>query len=105
MQFLSVSLFWFLSGVLSLSSRSGWVAAMQHPNFETRHPLQTDEQQETGVDPLNNFNKNRSSTSISHTTRLGFKLRKRTCGRVTISISATNIISDFCVQLQIKYNN
>uniref|UniRef100_A0A8C4E8M5 TBC1 domain family, member 5 n=1 Tax=Dicentrarchus labrax TaxID=13489 RepID=A0A8C4E8M5_DICLA len=34
---------------------------MQHPNFETRHPLQTDEQQETGFDPLNNFNKNRSS--------------------------------------------
>lgn len=32
---------------------------MQHPNFETRHPLQTDEQ-ETGVDPLHNFNKNRS---------------------------------------------
>uniref|UniRef100_A0A3Q3EIU3 TBC1 domain family member 5 n=1 Tax=Labrus bergylta TaxID=56723 RepID=A0A3Q3EIU3_9LABR len=24
---------------------------MQHPNFETRHPLQTDEQQETGLDP------------------------------------------------------
>uniref|UniRef100_A0A3Q3XDU2 TBC1 domain family member 5 n=1 Tax=Mola mola TaxID=94237 RepID=A0A3Q3XDU2_MOLML len=35
---------------------------MQHPNFETRHPLQTEEQQETGFDPLNNFNKNRSST-------------------------------------------
>lgn len=32
---------------------------MQHPNFEARHPLQTDEQ-ETGVDPLHNFNKNRS---------------------------------------------
>uniref|UniRef100_G3NV82 TBC1 domain family member 5 n=1 Tax=Gasterosteus aculeatus aculeatus TaxID=481459 RepID=G3NV82_GASAC len=36
---------------------------MQHPNFETRHPLQTDEHQETGFDPLNNFNKNRSSSS------------------------------------------
>uniref|UniRef100_A0A3P8TPZ9 TBC1 domain family member 5 n=1 Tax=Amphiprion percula TaxID=161767 RepID=A0A3P8TPZ9_AMPPE len=36
---------------------------MQHPNFETPHPLQTDEQQETGFDPLNNFNKNHSSTS------------------------------------------
>uniref|UniRef100_A0A8C5G437 TBC1 domain family member 5 n=1 Tax=Gouania willdenowi TaxID=441366 RepID=A0A8C5G437_GOUWI len=36
---------------------------MQHPNFETRHPLQTDEQQETGFDPLLNFNKNRSRTS------------------------------------------
>uniref|UniRef100_A0A3B3YCP6 TBC1 domain family member 5 n=1 Tax=Poecilia mexicana TaxID=48701 RepID=A0A3B3YCP6_9TELE len=34
---------------------------MQHPNFETRHPLQTDEQQETGFDPLHNFNKNRSN--------------------------------------------
>uniref|UniRef100_A0A3Q3GTN7 TBC1 domain family member 5 n=1 Tax=Kryptolebias marmoratus TaxID=37003 RepID=A0A3Q3GTN7_KRYMA len=34
---------------------------MQHPNFETRHPLQTDEQQETGFDPLLSFNKNRSS--------------------------------------------
>ncbi|XP_055013307.1 LOW QUALITY PROTEIN: TBC1 domain family member 5 [Boleophthalmus pectinirostris] len=32
---------------------------MQHPNFETRHPLQSEEQ-ETGVDPLHNFNKNRS---------------------------------------------
>uniref|UniRef100_A0A665WEE2 Rab-GAP TBC domain-containing protein n=1 Tax=Echeneis naucrates TaxID=173247 RepID=A0A665WEE2_ECHNA len=30
---------------------------MQHPNFETRHPLQTDEQQETGFDPLHTFNK------------------------------------------------
>ncbi|XP_067467366.1 TBC1 domain family member 5 isoform X2 [Thunnus thynnus] len=37
---------------------------MQHPNFETRHPLQTDEQQETGFDPLNNFNKNRSRGSL-----------------------------------------
>ncbi|KAM8883851.1 TBC1 domain family member 5 isoform 1-T1 [Synchiropus picturatus] len=34
---------------------------MQHPNFETRHPLQQDEQQETGFDPLNSFNKNRST--------------------------------------------
>ncbi|XP_026203448.1 TBC1 domain family member 5 isoform X2 [Anabas testudineus] len=37
---------------------------MQHPNFETRHPLQTDEQQETGFDPLHNFNKNRSRGSF-----------------------------------------
>ncbi|MEQ2202625.1 hypothetical protein XENOCAPTIV_009465, partial [Xenoophorus captivus] len=37
---------------------------MQHPNFETRHPLQTDEQQETGFDPLHNFNKNRSTGSL-----------------------------------------
>ncbi|XP_039977686.1 TBC1 domain family member 5 isoform X2 [Xiphias gladius] len=37
---------------------------MQHPNFETRHPLQTDEQQETGFDPLHNFNKNRTRGSL-----------------------------------------
>ncbi|KAA0710243.1 TBC1 domain family member 5 [Triplophysa tibetana] len=30
---------------------------MQHPNFETQHPLQSDEQ-ETGYDPLQNYNKN-----------------------------------------------
>uniref|UniRef100_A0A3P9I594 TBC1 domain family member 5 n=1 Tax=Oryzias latipes TaxID=8090 RepID=A0A3P9I594_ORYLA len=34
---------------------------MQHLNFETCHPLQTEEQQETGFDPLHAFNKNRSS--------------------------------------------
>uniref|UniRef100_A0A3P9MY20 TBC1 domain family member 5 n=1 Tax=Poecilia reticulata TaxID=8081 RepID=A0A3P9MY20_POERE len=37
---------------------------MQHPNFETRHPLQTDEQQETGFDPLHNFNKNRTAQNL-----------------------------------------
>ncbi|CAN9503853.1 unnamed protein product [Ophioblennius macclurei] len=42
---------------------------MQHPNFETRHPLQTDDQQQqqqqdTGIDPLHNFNKNRSRGSL-----------------------------------------
>ncbi|XP_038580202.1 TBC1 domain family member 5 isoform X2 [Micropterus salmoides] len=41
---------------------------MQHPNFETRHPLQTDEQQETGLDPLHNFNKNRSRGSLDSST-------------------------------------
>ncbi|XP_054462636.1 TBC1 domain family member 5 isoform X2 [Anoplopoma fimbria] len=41
---------------------------MQHPNFETRHPLQTDEQQETGFDPLDNFNKNRSRGSLDSIT-------------------------------------
>nr|XP_046272709.1 TBC1 domain family member 5 isoform X2 [Scatophagus argus] len=41
---------------------------MQHPNFETRHPLQTDEQQETGFDPLHNFNKNSSRGSLDDTT-------------------------------------
>ncbi|XP_051927551.1 TBC1 domain family member 5 isoform X2 [Hippocampus zosterae] len=37
---------------------------MQHPNFETRHPLQADEQQETGFDPLNVINKNHSRGSL-----------------------------------------
>ncbi|XP_034455241.1 TBC1 domain family member 5 isoform X8 [Hippoglossus hippoglossus] len=41
---------------------------MQHPNFETRHPLQTEEQQETGFDPLQNFNKNRSRGSLDSST-------------------------------------
>ncbi|XP_060914773.1 TBC1 domain family member 5 isoform X2 [Labrus mixtus] len=41
---------------------------MQHPNFETRHPLQTDEQQETGLDPLNNFNKNHNRGSLDGST-------------------------------------
>ncbi|XP_061838478.1 TBC1 domain family member 5 isoform X1 [Nerophis lumbriciformis] len=41
---------------------------MQHPNFQTRHPLQTDEQQETGLDPLSNFNKNRSRGSLDSST-------------------------------------
>ncbi|XP_071385434.1 TBC1 domain family member 5 isoform X2 [Centroberyx affinis] len=41
---------------------------MQHPNFETRHPLQTDEQQETGFDPLHNFNRNRSRGSLDSST-------------------------------------
>ncbi|CAM9304627.1 unnamed protein product [Lampetra planeri] len=41
---------------------------MQHPNFETRHPLQTEEQEEAGFDPLNNFNKNRSRGSVDSST-------------------------------------
>ncbi|XP_076611412.1 TBC1 domain family member 5 isoform X2 [Chaetodon auriga] len=41
---------------------------MQHPNFETPHPLQTDEQQETGFDPLHNFNKNHSRGSLDSST-------------------------------------
>ncbi|XP_053494114.1 TBC1 domain family member 5 isoform X3 [Ictalurus furcatus] len=32
---------------------------MQNPNFETRHPLQAEEQ-ETGYDPLHNYNQNRA---------------------------------------------
>ncbi|XP_075900007.1 TBC1 domain family member 5 [Nelusetta ayraudi] len=35
---------------------------MQHPNFETRHPLQTEEQQETGLDPLSNLNTTAAAT-------------------------------------------
>ncbi|XP_049606954.1 TBC1 domain family member 5 isoform X6 [Syngnathus scovelli] len=43
---------------------------MQHPNFETCHPLQADELQETGFDPLNNTNKNRSTGgSLDSTTQ------------------------------------
>ncbi|XP_056154276.1 TBC1 domain family member 5 [Lampris incognitus] len=37
---------------------------MQHPNFETRHPLQTEEQQETAYDLPHNFNRNRSRGSL-----------------------------------------
>ncbi|CAB1320574.1 unnamed protein product [Coregonus sp. 'balchen'] len=33
---------------------------MQHPNFETHHPLQPEGEQETVFDPLHNFNRNRS---------------------------------------------
>ncbi|XP_058608725.1 TBC1 domain family member 5 isoform X2 [Onychostoma macrolepis] len=36
---------------------------MQHPNFETQHPLQQDEQ-ETGYDPLQNYNRNRDRGSL-----------------------------------------
>uniref|UniRef100_H3DK54 TBC1 domain family member 5 n=1 Tax=Tetraodon nigroviridis TaxID=99883 RepID=H3DK54_TETNG len=41
--------------------RACWI--MQHPNLETRHPLQPDEQ-ETGIDPLHDFNRNRSRGSL-----------------------------------------
>ncbi|XP_024155271.1 TBC1 domain family member 5 isoform X2 [Oryzias melastigma] len=41
---------------------------MQHLNFETCHPLQTDEQQETGFDPLHAFNKNCSRGSLDSST-------------------------------------
>uniref|UniRef100_A0A3Q2VV03 TBC1 domain family, member 5 n=1 Tax=Haplochromis burtoni TaxID=8153 RepID=A0A3Q2VV03_HAPBU len=34
---------------------------MQHPNFETRHPLQSEDHQETGFDALQSFNKNENS--------------------------------------------
>ncbi|XP_041931630.1 TBC1 domain family member 5 isoform X3 [Alosa sapidissima] len=40
---------------------------MQHPNFETRHPLQAEEQ-ETGYDPLQNFNRNRGGSLDSGST-------------------------------------
>lgn len=53
---------------------------MQHPNFETRHPLQSEDHQETGFDPLQSFNKNEniggsldSSTSESHSTFLSYR--------------------------------
>lgn len=37
---------------------------MQHSSFETRHPLQTEEQ-ETGFDPLDNHNRNRTSDPLN----------------------------------------
>uniref|UniRef100_A0AAX7SXB3 Rab-GAP TBC domain-containing protein n=1 Tax=Astatotilapia calliptera TaxID=8154 RepID=A0AAX7SXB3_ASTCA len=53
---------------------------MQHPNFETRHPLQSEDHQETGFDALQSFNKNEniggsldSSTSESHSTFLSYR--------------------------------
>ncbi|XP_034016498.1 TBC1 domain family member 5 isoform X2 [Thalassophryne amazonica] len=42
---------------------------MQHTNFETCHPLQTDEQQETSFDPLHSFNKNRTRGSLDNGTQ------------------------------------
>ncbi|XP_066571790.1 TBC1 domain family member 5 isoform X2 [Amia ocellicauda] len=36
---------------------------MQHPNFETRHPLQTDDQ-ETGIDPLQNYITSKTGGSV-----------------------------------------
>ncbi|XP_077447097.1 TBC1 domain family member 5 isoform X3 [Stigmatopora argus] len=41
---------------------------MQHPNFETRHPLQADEQQETGFDPLNNIVTDQNRGSVDGST-------------------------------------
>uniref|UniRef100_A0A8C7N3W8 TBC1 domain family member 5 n=1 Tax=Oncorhynchus kisutch TaxID=8019 RepID=A0A8C7N3W8_ONCKI len=38
---------------------------MQHPNFETQHPLQPDGEQEPGFDPLHNFNKNHSRGGLN----------------------------------------
>uniref|UniRef100_A0A8C8DBS2 TBC1 domain family member 5 n=1 Tax=Oncorhynchus tshawytscha TaxID=74940 RepID=A0A8C8DBS2_ONCTS len=38
---------------------------MQHPNFETHHPLQPDGEQEPGFDPLHNFNKNHSRGGLN----------------------------------------
>ncbi|KAK1172990.1 TBC1 domain family member 5-like isoform X1 [Acipenser oxyrinchus oxyrinchus] len=38
---------------------------MQHPNFETRHPLQADDQ-ETGIDPLQNYIQNIDGGSVNN---------------------------------------
>ncbi|KAK6324109.1 TBC1 domain family member 5-like isoform X2 [Coregonus clupeaformis] len=52
---------------------------MQHPNFETHHPLQPEGEQETGFDPLHNFNRNRSrggsldSSTLSKSTFLSYR--------------------------------
>uniref|UniRef100_A0A3P9BRK6 TBC1 domain family member 5 n=1 Tax=Maylandia zebra TaxID=106582 RepID=A0A3P9BRK6_9CICH len=39
---------------------------MQHPNFETRHPLQSEDHQETGFDALQSFNKNENTGKSPH---------------------------------------
>uniref|UniRef100_A0A3P8N7A7 TBC1 domain family member 5 n=1 Tax=Astatotilapia calliptera TaxID=8154 RepID=A0A3P8N7A7_ASTCA len=41
---------------------------MQHPNFETRHPLQSEDHQETGFDALQSFNKNENRGSLDSST-------------------------------------
>ncbi len=53
-----------------LSSSSVVLQDMQHPNFETQHPLQQDEQ-ETGYDPLQTYNRNRDRNIPNRST---FKL-------------------------------
>uniref|UniRef100_A0A8C8D1Q7 TBC1 domain family member 5 n=1 Tax=Oncorhynchus tshawytscha TaxID=74940 RepID=A0A8C8D1Q7_ONCTS len=45
---------------------------MQHPNFETHHPLQPDGEQEPGFDPLHNFNKNHSRGGSLDSSRLSY---------------------------------
>uniref|UniRef100_A0A8C7PK99 TBC1 domain family member 5 n=1 Tax=Oncorhynchus mykiss TaxID=8022 RepID=A0A8C7PK99_ONCMY len=41
---------------------------MQHPNFETHHPLQPEGEQEIGFDPLHNLNRNLSRGESTFTT-------------------------------------
>uniref|UniRef100_A0A8B9L6K4 TBC1 domain family, member 5 n=1 Tax=Astyanax mexicanus TaxID=7994 RepID=A0A8B9L6K4_ASTMX len=53
---------------------------MQHPNFETRHPLQAEEQ-ETGYDPLHNYNRNKPRNNYLHNLAsaciyTGFQIKK-----------------------------
>ncbi|KAG9331258.1 hypothetical protein JZ751_019567 [Albula glossodonta] len=43
---------------------------MQHPNFETRHPLQTEEH-ETGFDPLQHFNRTKRRGTLESTGSTG----------------------------------
>uniref|UniRef100_A0A8C7PY27 TBC1 domain family member 5 n=1 Tax=Oncorhynchus mykiss TaxID=8022 RepID=A0A8C7PY27_ONCMY len=45
---------------------------MQHPNFETHHPLQPEGEQEPGFDPLHNFNKNHSRGGSLDSSRLSY---------------------------------
>uniref|UniRef100_A0A8B9L8P8 TBC1 domain family, member 5 n=1 Tax=Astyanax mexicanus TaxID=7994 RepID=A0A8B9L8P8_ASTMX len=56
---------------------------MQHPNFETRHPLQAEEQ-ETGYDPLHNYNRNKPRNNYLHNLAsaciyTGFQIKKNRC--------------------------
>nr|XP_046217503.1 TBC1 domain family member 5-like [Oncorhynchus gorbuscha]XP_046217504.1 TBC1 domain family member 5-like [Oncorhynchus gorbuscha] len=52
---------------------------MQHPNFETHHPLQPEGEQEMGFDPLHNLNRNLScggsldSSTLSESTFLSYR--------------------------------
>ncbi|KAJ8345681.1 hypothetical protein SKAU_G00298740 [Synaphobranchus kaupii] len=44
---------------------------MQHPNFETRHPLQA-EDHETGIDPLQNFNRTKRRGTLERSGSAAF---------------------------------
>nr|XP_055076139.1 TBC1 domain family member 5 isoform X2 [Misgurnus anguillicaudatus] len=60
-----------VSGLQAYEENQAILTNMQHPNFETRHPLQSDEQ-ETGYDPLQNYNKNIEQGSLDVATESTF---------------------------------
>ncbi|KAF5888945.1 TBC1 domain family member 5 isoform X1, partial [Clarias magur] len=49
---------------------------MQHANFETQHPLQAEEQ-ETGYDPLQNYNQNRARDTADSAPESTFQSYRR----------------------------